>query len=165
MRRENKQNITNVQPMRRFKQKVSLQTLGSKADIDVFEYIYENWKKHHFKTNFDGCFPRYKIKEKCRPLGYLFSDDEYHSALMKKHSWSELVERGLVTSGHREMLQDIQNIHDQAINEKDIELARIEILKGLLSVSKKYCLGFTQDIVNEINKYTARLESRDEAQN
>lgn len=124
---------------------ITLATLKDATDQQVFDQVVNHLRKQG-KRAYDyvneACAYRVMSSDgevlKCA-AGCLIGDDEYTPEMDNNDegtSWVQLVERGQAPAFHRELIRQLQNIHDGSINITDWEM-------GFAEVASMYDLAYT----------------------
>ena len=120
---------------------ITLATLAQSTKQEVFDYV-----AHHLLTQNEkslskkygsvqiGCVYRNQYNLACA-AGCLIAGVEY-KAYMEGISWGKLVEVKIVPSNHKELIMDLQRVHDDC----EIEDWREHLSK----VAKEFSLKFNQ---------------------
>lgn len=102
--------------------KITLATLDTFTEQEVFEYVSKHLIKQNRKsfsiigsTGVKNCVYRSSKGDKCA-AGCLMSDEEYDQSMENK-VWSILVSDGLITDKHKDLILELQKIHDFSLPE------------------------------------------------
>lgn len=113
---------------------ITLANLTESTSMEVFQFI-----EHHLltqnvksgKASSNICYYRGENNLKCA-AGCLISDDEYNPKF-EETRWNTLVQHKLVPAAHRELIQELQYIHDDfPVNawKPHLDLLRKDIEEG-----------------------------------
>ena len=102
---------------------ITIATLAKARKQEVFDQIATHMltqmKVCELAENLDNapaCVYRNSEGLKCA-AGCLISDEEYNEKIGPKglntYGWDQLIERGIVTKRHKNIIKELQNIHDQ----------------------------------------------------
>lgn len=92
---------------------ITLKTLEKATKQEIFDQVSEHLLMQMKKSETNdkiSCLYRGLDGLKCA-AGCLIADDEYFK-IMEWNEWNTLVEQHLVPNYHKELIQELQNIHD-----------------------------------------------------
>lgn len=96
---------------------ITLATLGQVSAQEVFDHVVEHLRKQGQKStrqpllgSYTCCYRAPNSEAKCA-AGCLIADGEYNPLFEGKY-WPELVDRKLVPTVHKDLIESLQNVHD-----------------------------------------------------
>lgn len=119
---------------------ITLATLKDATAQQVFDQVVDHLRKQGkqaYSYKNDSC--NYRVVGLCGEIlkcaaGCLIGDDEYSPEMDNNDegtSWAQLVDRGQVPASHRELIRQLQNIHDGVITHWEKGFAEVALAYGL----------------------------------
>ena len=118
------------------KPRITLKTLAIATEQEVFDQVVQHLREQGVQSkNENGCAYRGESGLMCA-AGCLIADDEYTSYMdnAENSSWNHLVSEYIFPSEHRDLISDLQAVHD--------EYTTINWEEGFSSVSQTYNLVY-----------------------